>query len=186
MSDQIRIVAGSFKQRLIKTPKGSDTRPTSSKVREAIFSMLLNDIPDAVVLDLFAGSGALSFEAISRGAKRAVLCDSGHKAIAAIKENIKALNVSAQTQVLPFPWPKALLHLSQENQKFDVIFLDPPYALDVSPVLEKIFAYTLLAKHAIICVEHGQSFIVPDGLSVIKSKQYGQTGISFITEDNFD
>jgi 16S rRNA (guanine966-N2)-methyltransferase len=186
LSDVLRIVAGKYKQRLIKAPKGNGTRPTSSKVREAIFSILLSKIPDANVLDLFAGSGALSFEAISRGAQKAVLCDNSRSAVAVIKENIAYLDAGKQAQVLAMPWQKALLQLSKENQKFDLVFLDPPYAFDLTPVLKNILDNSVLEKNAIICAEHTKPLILPSGLYVYKNKRYGQTYVTFIMEDSLD
>ncbi len=186
MSDALRIIAGKYKQRLIKMPEGSGTRPTSSKVREAVFSILQSEIQDANVLDLFAGSGALSFEAISRGAQKAVLCDKSKSAVAVIKKNIAILNAQEQTKVLAMPWSKAVHKLSQENQKFDIVFLDPPYNLDAEPVLKDILKNNLLNKYAVICVEHSKPLVLPNGLSVHKNKRYGRTEVTFITEESCD
>jgi 16S rRNA (guanine966-N2)-methyltransferase len=122
----VRIVGGRFGGRRLVTPRGRDTRPTADRVREAVFS-ILGSVQDARVLDLFAGSGALALEALSRGAANAVLVDSSASAIAAIKRNLAALDVSAEVRR-----QRASGYLQAARaagRQYDLVFLDPPYDL---------------------------------------------------------
>jgi len=186
LSNELRIIAGRFKQRKIKAPKGEDTRPTSSKVREALFSILFGRLEGAIVLDLFAGSGALAIEAISRGADFAVLCDKNKRAISTISDNIKNLGIEENIRIIAYSWEKALEIISEEGIKFDIIFLDPPYGLDIEPILKKIFYYTLLKKDGIISVEHDiVNEINPQELfAVIKEKRYRNTVITLLKQED--
>lgn len=123
----MRIIAGEFGGRRLKVPAGQDTRPTADRVREALFSMLTPDVPGARVLDLFAGSGALSLEAISRGADFAVMCEKDRRAWSVIDENVQALGVSAKIRVCKADAMDTAGQLGQQGERFDLIFLDPPY-----------------------------------------------------------
>jgi 16S rRNA (guanine966-N2)-methyltransferase len=120
----VRVVAGSHRGRSLVTPKGRDTRPTSDKVREALFS-ILGDVAGLRVLDLFAGSGALAIEALSRGAAEATLVDRSAPAIAAIRSNLMALQLQAEVRRLP---ALAFLRAARARRRqYDLVFLDPPY-----------------------------------------------------------
>ena len=112
-----------------------DTRPTLAKTREALFSMLQGSVQGADVLDLFAGSGALGIEAVSRGARSAVLCDHAAEAARAIRANIAALGIPDRVTFLKTRWEGALDRLEAEGRSFDLIFLDPPYAMPLPPVM---------------------------------------------------
>ena len=182
----MRIVAGALKGRAIEAPKGDGTRPTTDRVREALFSSLYSlrgGFEGAVVLDAFAGSGALGIEAISRGAESAVFYESDAKAAAVLKRNLAACDVDArvvQKDVLAAP-------PTGQNPKFDLVFLDPPYAYDASRVLE--MTKSLGLSGAIIVYEHdikskdavaaaaGQA-----GFEVAASKKYGKTGVTILKE----
>jgi 16S rRNA (guanine(966)-N(2))-methyltransferase RsmD len=121
----LRIVAGSFKGRRLVAPPGSATRPTSDRVREALFSVLGPSVPGARVLDLFAGSGALGLEALSRGAATAVFVDRSQRAIAAIRTNLEALGVDADVHRMEAH--AALRAALARREAYDLVFLDPPY-----------------------------------------------------------
>jgi 16S rRNA (guanine966-N2)-methyltransferase len=120
----MRVIAGTYGGRELTAPKGRATRPTSDRVREALFS-ILGDIDGFSVLDLFAGSGALAIEALSRGADRATLVDSAAPAIAAIKRNLESLGAVAE--VVRQPAARFLQAASRDARQYDLIFLDPPY-----------------------------------------------------------
>jgi len=126
----MRIVAGRFKGLKLTAPKGRDTRPTADKVKEALFSMLESvpfDLTGARVLDFFAGSGALSLEALSRGAASAVLADRDREALAAVKRNLEALPAGeVETSVIRAQWPRGF-QLLPPDRPFDLFLLDPPY-----------------------------------------------------------
>jgi 16S rRNA (guanine966-N2)-methyltransferase len=120
----VRVVGGEFRGRTLTAPRGRATRPTADRVREAVFSILA-DVEGDTVLDLFAGSGAMAIEAISRGAEHATLVDSSQAAIAAIRRNVTALEISAEVlhqRALPF-----LRNASSYARQYDLVFLDPPY-----------------------------------------------------------
>ena len=122
----MRIIAGEMRSRTILAPKGTDTRPTLDRTRESLFNIIAAWCPDARVLDLYAGSGALALEAISRGAQSAVLCDSSREAARVIKANIEALRVQDRARLLPMMDSQALALLGREGARFDLVFLDPP------------------------------------------------------------
>ena len=124
----LRISGGSYRSRMIETPD-EGTVPTKNRVREAMMNALQNDLPGSVVLDLFAGSGALGIEGLSRGAKEAIFVDVAPKAQKVIEANLRTLKAS-NAVLLKCDALSALKRLSQEGKKLDVIFLDPPYALN--------------------------------------------------------
>ena len=123
----MRIVAGQWRGRHLAIPKGRGIRPTLERVREAMFDVLQADIPDAVVLDLCAGSGALGFEALSRGARRVRWCDADHRCIDTIRENAQRLGVVLTAKSLyAMPVLDAVWRIAKGGEPFDVVFFDPP------------------------------------------------------------
>ncbi len=148
---KMRIVAGKYKHRLIKAPKGMQTRPTGDKVKESLFNILQNRILDATCLDLFAGSGNLGLEGLSRGAHFCYFVDCQHEAIKVIKENVRSLNVETQVKILQMDYYQALKTL---NVAFDVIFLDPPYRYHVfHQIMDLLLSQQQLKEHAVIFYE---------------------------------
>ncbi len=176
----MRIIAGIARGRRIEAPEGRNTRPTLDRIRENLFNILQTRIRDSVVLDLFAGSGALSFEAVSRGALRAVLCDSDRNANRIEKRNAETLGFERQTEIFCCDWKAAAKCLSQRNEKFDLIFLDPPYRMtdlrDLSVYLE-----SLIADDGLIIIEHEAKQSVEFGNGFVKTdeRSWGFCGISF-------
>ncbi len=161
----LRIIAGTARGRRIETPEGRDTRPTLDRVRENLFNMLQGRIPDARVLDLFAGSGALALEALSRGASFAVLADRDREACRVEQRNIESLGFSGLTRVLHSPWERTVQTLAREGERFDLIFLDPPYAMtDLREMTEALKPLT--AEDGLIIVEHQAKaeILAADGL----------------------
>lgn len=145
----LRIIAGTFKGLLLKAPKGPSTRPTQGMLREAVFNICQNEIPGARFLDLFAGSGAMGLEALSRGAAHATLVEQNRNAIACIKENIASLHVENQTSLIPYDASRALALLAKQSVLFDIVYIDPPY--DSPMTLEPLIP--LLAPHATLFLE---------------------------------
>lgn len=136
----LRIIAGKFKGRILKTPKSASTRPTQGMLREAVFNICQNEIVDARFLDLFAGSGAMGLEALSRGAAHVTFVEQNGQAIACIKENIAALQVEKLTRIIPRDASRALGLLAGEV--FDLIYIDPPYdtPMDLTPMMPLLAA----------------------------------------------
>lgn len=177
----MRIVAGSARSRTLLTPPGRDTRPTLDRVRENLFNMLQFNCPDARVLDLFAGSGALSMEAISRGAQSAVLVDISASAHKVQIQNAQNLGFAEQCRILHMDWKKALALLSDEQAAFDLVFLDPPYKLtDLTEVTQTMAESHLIHEETLVIVEHDfkEQVKVFSRLELIKQRKYGIVGVS--------
>ena len=176
----MRIIAGKARGRTFEAPKGMDTRPTLDRVRENVFNILQLKVREAKVLDLFSGSGAMAFEAISRGAANAVLVDSDRAANAVQKQNAARLGMAEQCRILHSDWQLAVRQFVAAGERFDLVFLDPPYKMhDMNPVLESV--RPLLNSEAIILLEHEAKTFpsTPDGYYLYDSRKYGIAGVSF-------
>src|SRR3712207_1215581 len=159
----MRIVSGEFGGRTLKTLEGKTTRPTSDKVRGAIFNMIGPYFKGGRVLDLFAGSGGLSIEAISRGMSEAVLVERDRKAQAIIQANIEMTKASQQFTLLKMDAERALDHLSGQ---FDVVFLDPPYAKEtIVANIEALVEKNLLSDDVMIVCETDRSVALPEAIA---------------------
>ncbi|MCW2599941.1 MAG: putative methylase [Frankiales bacterium] len=167
-----RIIAGTAGGRRLLVPSGISTRPTSDRAREGLFSSLqsLTDLPGANVLDLYAGSGALGLEALSRGAAQATLVEDDPRALAAIRSNVDALGLAAavvDADVNHF--------LGREPTPYDVVVMDPPYDVEVDPVLAALLPW--VAEDGVVVVERrtrGAAPTVPAGLREERSRRYGE------------
>lgn len=181
----MRVITGSAKGRKLKAPKGFNTRPTTDRVKEALFNILGSKVIDAVVLDLFAGSGALAIEALSRGAERAVLVEQSLQAIESIKHNLTVTRLSDRVEVLRQDVYHVLNTLGEEAESFDLIFLDPPYLQGHGHrVLGLIDRFSLLAKDGLLVIEASKKDILPEevGALVLRRRDnYGDTGLYFYT-----
>lgn len=176
----MRIIAGKARSRTIEAPKGRDTRPTLDRVRENLFNILQRRIVGATTLDLFAGSGALSLEAVSRGAELAVMADRDRQANMVEKLNVKNLGFEASTRIIQAEWQQTVHTLLSEGMKFDIVFLDPPYIMqDLTQVTEALLP--LLAEDALVIVEHEYHKlpVVSDAYEKTDTRKYGYVGVSF-------
>ena len=176
----MRIIAGSARNRRIEAPEGKNTRPTLDRVRENLFNILQTRIMDSVVLDLFAGSGALSFEAISRGASRAVLCDIDRNANRIERRNAEALGFTEKTEIFCCDWTAAVRALRQRGEVFDLVFLDPPYRMtDLKEVAGQLEPLT--DENSLVIVEHEAKQAVEFGSGFEKTdeRKWGFCGMSF-------
>lgn len=155
------IIAGLYKGLKLKTPKGSQTRPTSSRLREAVFNICQFKIEGCEFLDLFAGSGAMGLEAISRRAQSITFVDNHRECIQCIKENIKHLKIEKECQILQLDIFKSLEYLARNDQSFDIIYADPPYhqgEKDISlsfntRLIEWIDTHALLKPEGVLFIE---------------------------------
>lgn len=172
-----RIISGTAGGIRLKTLEGRNTRPTSDRAKEALFSMLGDVFDGAAVLDLFSGSGSLGLEAVSRGALKAVLVENDRKCAAIIGENIKKCRFEEKTRILRSDSEKAVGILSGEGMKFDCIFMDPPYNRGfVGAIIEKLSTGDIINEEGMLVVEHsGGELPDPDGndFRLYKSKGYG-------------
>jgi len=179
----MRIGAGSYRGRMLKTPKGEATRPTSGIVRETLFNILAPVIDDARVLDLFAGCGSVGLEALSHGAAHATFVEKSRPALACLRENIAQLKVTEETMVLPYPVERALDSLGTREQ-FDIIFLDPPFADAPAyrTVLEMVAAGNLLTPDGLLIAQHDARLPLPDQVATLtcyRRQRIGDNMLSF-------
>lgn len=179
----MRIIAGELKGRRLATLADSRIRPTSEKVKEAIFSMIASYLDDAVVIDLFSGTGNLGLEAISRGANLVFFGDKSHKSMELIRKNIQYCRVEKNSITILGDWKQILKKISKPA---DVIFLDPPYEEGLlKDCIETIQTISLLNEGGIIIAEHGYRQILPNTVgSLIKTKEkkYGTIVVSFYSQ----
>jgi 16S rRNA (guanine966-N2)-methyltransferase len=180
----MRLSGGRFRGRTLKTPKGEATRPTSGMVRETLFNILVAEIPEAAILDLFAGSGSVGLEALGRGAAHAVLVEHARPALTCLRENIALLGVAGEAEVLPCPVERALETLARQARQFDLIFLDPPFAdADAyTTVLNAVAASALLAPDGVLVIQHYRRLPLPDDAGALhrdRIKLIGDNALSF-------
>lgn len=174
----MRIISGNLKGFNVIAPKGNDvTRPTSEKVREAVFGSIQFEIENAMVLDLFGGSGAFGIEAISREAKKVVFVDKSRMAVQAIKQNLKSANVVDRAEVLHMDFRDALKSI---KDRFDFVFIDPPYSAGLyEEAIDTVLNTDILEEDGVVIVEH-ESNMNLEKYNVYKQKRYGRTYISYI------
>ena len=166
----MRIITGKARGTKLQTLAGEATRPTAERTKEAVFSIINFDIAGARVLDLFAGSGQLGLEALSRGAKSAVLNDSSREAAAIIRANAEKTRLIDSCEIISTDWQPVLRRFSG-REKFDLVFLDPPYAGGFLPkVLAKMIEWNLLADGAVIVCESANEEDVFDGNEELKNQ----------------
>lgn len=183
----MRIIAGEFRGRVIKAPVGRATRPTADRVREAIFNVLEHaawspGVARSRVVDLFAGSGALGFEALSRGAQFCLFVETDEAARGAIRDTVEALGLFATSRVHRRDAAK-LGAKPSAHEVFDIAFLDPPYGGDLAArALEQLRDGGWLAPHAVAVVETGAGdvFQAPDGFSVVDTRVWGAARVWFL------
>ena len=180
----MRVITGKARGVVLKTPEGMETRPTSDRVKEALFSIINFDIPNSVVLDLFGGTGQLGIEALSRGAKSAVFVDAGDPACKLIKENLRRTKLEGQGKVVRSDY---LQYLRTCHDKFDIIFLDPPYAeVFLENSLKKLSEIDILQSGGIIVCERPLGKELPwelPGYSRSKDYKYGNTLLTLYRKD---
>lgn len=180
----MRIIAGKYRSRIIKMPKVPKIRPTKDRVREALFSIIGEFTCGANVLDVFAGSGAFGIEALSRGAKRAVFIDKDKRCIETIKENLKTLGIKNSTaSAIRIDAFRAFYVLEKNNEKFNIVLLDPPYYKDMAKKsLIRLSRHDILKFPCIIVAEHHKDDTLSKDLNNITSYRtvrYGDVCLTF-------
>ncbi|WP_308639204.1 16S rRNA (guanine(966)-N(2))-methyltransferase RsmD [Paenibacillus silvisoli] len=183
----MRVIAGTAKGRTLKAVPGKNTRPTTDKVKEAIFSMIGPFFDGGLVLDLFAGTGGLGIESLSRGMERAVFVDLDGGSIEVIKHNVQAAGVTEHAEIYRTEAARAVKALAKRGLKFKLVFLDPPYRMkEMDELMEELAARGLLEELATIVVEHDAEHVYPEALQPfrqIKRSQYGDTAVTIYRYD---
>ena len=150
----MRVISGKARGTKLNSIDSLNTRPTLDRVKESLFNIIQNKIPDSTVLDLFAGSGALGIECISRGCKKAYFCENSKMAAEMVKTNLNKTRFNDYSEIYIQDYKKTLNILKSKNLKFDLIFIDPPYKEDIAvEVVKQILSLDLLADNGIIIIE---------------------------------
>ena len=180
----MRVITGKARGVQLKTPDGLTTRPTTDRVKEALFSIIQFEIPTARVLDLFGGTGQLGIEALSRGAKSAVFVDAGDPACRLIKENLRRTKLEKDAKVIRSDY---LDYLKRCREKFDIVFLDPPYASGFyEPALKKLVDRDMIKSTSLIVCESdnveifGHDTYISERFDIIKQTEYGRICITIL------
>ncbi len=183
----MRVITGKYKGRKLNSPENYDIRPTSDKAKEAMFSILTAEIYGSRVLDLFAGTGSLGIEALSRGAEACVFADASRASLNLIKSNIAHCKIEEETKVLAGDYRKVLANLSSKiadglEEKFDIILLDPPYGKGLlTDAIQLISEGDVLAEDGVIIAEHRKEEELPEEIgrfSKEKDRRYGIVKLS--------
>ena len=178
----MRVISGFLKGRGIKGINIEGTRPTMDRVKESLFAIIQNKINNSVCLDLFAGSGSLGIEAISNGCYKSYFVDDNKIAINIIKENIKNLDIIDKSIIINNDYMKSLINFKNNNIKFDIIFIDPPYKMHIiNDIIEHISNNSLLNDNGIIVCETDDLYLNNKigNIEKYKEKKYGSTYLTF-------
>ncbi|QHW30109.1 16S rRNA (guanine(966)-N(2))-methyltransferase RsmD [Paenibacillus rhizovicinus] len=183
----MRVIAGTAKGRSLKAVPGKNTRPTTDKVKEAIFSMIGPYFDGGSVLDLFAGTGGLGIEAMSRGADNAVFIDLEGASIEVIKQNLQAAGLSDRAEIYRTDAVRAVKALAKRDLKFALVFLDPPYRMkDMDDLMTELATRGLLEEDATVVVEHDAEHRYPESVAhyrQLKHSEYGDTAVTIYRYD---
>ncbi|MBQ2909385.1 MAG: 16S rRNA (guanine(966)-N(2))-methyltransferase RsmD [Bacilli bacterium] len=180
----MKVISGLYKGRIIEGFDMDGTRPTMERVKESLFATIQNNIDDAVVLDLFSGSGNLGIEALSEGAKYAYLVDYNVKAAKTIKRNLDTIGIT-NAEVINMDYLKALNYLKDKDIKFDLIFLDPPYKTSfIEKSIDLITKNNLLKEDGLIICESDSldRIVYNDNYKIIKDKKYGDKWVVILKQ----
>ncbi|NLY43902.1 MAG: 16S rRNA (guanine(966)-N(2))-methyltransferase RsmD [Clostridiaceae bacterium] len=180
----MRVISGSARGHKLKSPRGMATRPTSDRIKESLFNIIAAHVPGSYVLDLFAGTGALGIESLSRGAKFADFVEKNSSTARIISENLVHTKLSDRAKVHVCDWKDYINRRYNSTCKYDIIFMDPPYGKDfIVPVLKEIASKNMLNDDGMIIVERDNTDIIPDvieDLDVMREQKYGRTVLTFI------
>jgi 16S rRNA (guanine966-N2)-methyltransferase len=183
----MRIISGTSRGRKLATPKSQSLRPTSDRVKESIFNILREEVEGKKVLDLFAGTGNLGIEALSRGAKKAIFVEKGRQALRLIQKNLNQSGFEDRSEIIPKDVNRAIGVLNQRRESFDLIFMDPPYEEGmINRTLMKLNSHQIYHKGSILIIEHDRRESLPnimEGWNLIRERRIGDTMISFLTSE---
>lgn len=185
----MRVISGKARGKKLISPDTENTRPTLDRVKEAMFNKIQFVVKDAVCLDLFAGSGALGIEALSRGAKEVVFCDSDKNAIKIIKKNIEITRNTDNSIILNKDYNLALDEIKTKNKMFDIIFLDPPYKTNLAALaIQKIIMSNMLTKNGIAIIETDdikkkEDILKTENIQIFDERKYGSVWLIFIRKE---
>ena len=180
----MRIISGKARGTKLYTLEGENTRPTLDRVKESIFNIIQADIQEAEVLDLFAGSGAIGLECLSRGASKAVMCDKSKEAINIIRKNVEKTHMEAQAQILNLDFEKCLDNL--KGKQFDIIYIDPPYETDyIYKAIKKINENNITKENSLIIAETDDEKRIEEEIKnleieIVDKRKYGRATIIFL------
>ena len=175
----MRITGGIGRGRKLKVPAGSKVRPTSDKVKQALFNILGDRVPGSVFLDLFAGAGGIGLEALSRGAERVVFVDGSRESLDVVKRNIDQAGFGIHAEAV---LSKVEPFLKKRSGPYDIVFLDPPYTMEMLPLLQLVSGSGLLKPGGIVIAEHFKKQASPETagtLALYREAKYGDTVLAF-------
>jgi 16S rRNA (guanine(966)-N(2))-methyltransferase RsmD len=181
----MRIISGTSRGRRLVTPKSQAIRPTSDRIKESIFNILGGEVEGKVVLDLFAGTGNLGIEALSRGAKRVLFVEKGRQALKLIQRNLSLIGMRERSEILPKDVSRAIGILKLKGESFDLILMDPPYEKGlIQKTLSKMRSHRIYHEGTILVIEHNRREPIPEriqGWILTRQRGIGDTVISFLT-----
>ncbi len=181
----MRIISGTSRGRKLVTPKRYAVRPTSDRVKESLFNILGSEIEGKVVLDLFAGTGNLGIEALSRGAERVIFVEKGRQALRLIQTNLHQFGLVDRSEIIPKDVNRAIGILKQRGECFDLILMDPPYEKGlIQRTLMKLNTHPIYDRDSILVIEHNRREPLPrilDGWNLIRQQKIGDALLSFLT-----
>ncbi|MCI6737249.1 MAG: 16S rRNA (guanine(966)-N(2))-methyltransferase RsmD [Intestinibacter sp.] len=179
----MRVISGKARGLKLNTPKNQDVRPTTDRVKESLFNIINFDIMDSNVLDLFAGTGSLGIECLSRGANKCVFVDKSKESMSIVKSNIKKARVENESITMNIDFKSAILSLGNKGEKFNIIFMDPPYYKNMfEDALSMVDQNNLLEEDGVIVVEHDTKDSFPENIGRLyksRDKKYGKTTLTF-------
>lgn len=179
----MRVIAGKYRGRALKGPKHEGVRPTADRIKEAMFNILGARIQGAAFLDLFAGTGGIGIEALSRGASSVVFADRNLSSVKLIHQNVKILHLDEKVRVLHLSFERAADLLAKENFQFDLIFLDPPFEDGILiKAIEKILDWNLIRNEGIIIAEHPRKIILNIPELQGETRNYGDICLTFFNK----
>jgi 16S rRNA (guanine(966)-N(2))-methyltransferase RsmD len=180
----MRIISGTSKGRKLVTPRSQSLRPTSDRVKESLFNILREEMEGKLVLDLFAGTGNLGIEALSRGAEKTIFVEKRRQAIRLIQKNLAQCGLEERSEILPKDSSRAIGILKERGESFDLILMDPPYEKGwIQRTLRKLNSHPIYHEDSILVIEHTRREPLPqpmEGWNLIRQQQIGDTLLSFL------